>query len=186
MSSRDTLPPDTVLATFARRAHDRRARVAAGLAAAERLCAAEAALLTPQRRRVLELLLAAGRPLRAYALVDRLAAGGHGVAPMTVYRALDFLLAHGLVHRIESLAAYVACARLPEPHPAPPRKPHGGYFLLCDGCGAAAEIEAPSLDAAAAEAARPLAFRIDRLTLEVHGLCRACGGGDDEGGGDAR
>src|SRR5690606_29397539 len=92
--------------------HDHRRCIADALDAAERVCAGRGARLTELRRRVLELVWQSHRPVGAYPLLAALGRDGHAPAPPTVYRALDFLQAQGLVHRIESRNAYVGC-----PHP---------------------------------------------------------------------
>jgi Fur family zinc uptake transcriptional regulator len=133
------------------------------LGLAETRCVQRDERLTPPRRRVLELLLEADQPLKAY---DLMAAYGEGAPakPPTVYRALDFLERLGFAHRIESLNAYVPCRRSGESHSA--------AFLICDCCGAAEEF-APdfSLQLAAAQAR---GYAVDSVTLEVHGRCPAC------------
>jgi Fur family zinc uptake transcriptional regulator len=83
-----------------------------------------------------------------------------------VYRALDFLLAQGLIHRIESLNAYVGCMH--------PEGTHGGQFLICSDCGAAAEVHDPRVDAAVARRAKELGFAVRRKTIEVEGICPPC------------
>ena len=77
---------------------------------AERVCARRAQKFTPIRRQVLQALLSSHRPLGAYEVIDELAKSMPRPAPITVYRALDFLMENGLVHRIESRNAYLACA----------------------------------------------------------------------------
>jgi Fur family zinc uptake transcriptional regulator len=132
---------------------------------AERRCAAERQRLTEPRRRALEMLLRAGHPVKAYDLLPKFHAGGRAAKPPTVYRALEFLERHGLAHRIESLNAYVACRRVGETHAA--------AFLICDCCGATAEVEptaASEMDAIGAEAG----YRLSSITIEAHGLCAAC------------
>src|SRR5438105_11892694 len=89
--------------------HDHRRCSADVMAHAEALCVARDQRLTATRRRVLEALTASHQPLGAYEIIDRLAASGPRPAPPTVYRALDFLVANGLVHRIESRNAFIAC-----------------------------------------------------------------------------
>lgn len=148
--------------TFPAPHHDHHRCVAAALAAAEEECRRRGARLTEIRRRVLELVWTSHQPVGAYAILDALGAA----APPTVYRALDFLLAHGLVHRIERLNAFVGCSH--------PGAPHAGQFLLCSGCGAAAELDDPAIDRAVAEGAARLGFSVARQTIEVEGLCPAC------------
>jgi Fur family zinc uptake transcriptional regulator len=139
----------------------------AELKEAERRCVAEHQRLTEPRRRALEMLLRAGQPVKAYDLLPRFHAGGRPAKPPTVYRALEFLERYGLAHRIESLNAYVACRRGAETHAA--------AFLICDCCGATAEIEpkaAGDMQALSAEAG----YRLSSVTIEAHGLCPACAG----------
>lgn len=148
--------------------------VEAALERAAEACQARGAQLTELRRQVLRLVLTAGVPIGAYALLDRLRADRPGAAPPTVYRALDFLLDQGLVHRVERLNAFVPCAG-PEPHAhCGHGHDHPHQFLICAGCGATAEICDESVSAAVAAAARDAGFSLLRSTIEVEGLCAAC------------
>ena len=145
------------------RAHDHRACVDDALAAAEAKCRAEGLRLTPARRRVLEILLEGHAAMGAYDVLGRLAAEGLGSRPPVAYRALAFLIEHGLAHRIERLNAYVACAR--------PGASHEPAFLICTGCGTVAEAAArPALG----PPARAAGFRIARTVMEAEGLCPGC------------
>lgn len=146
--------------------HDHAACRADALDRAEAGCAARRLQLTPVRRRVLELLLAAPRAQGAYDLLENLRQERLGSQPPVVYRALDFLVRNGFAHRLEKLNAYVACARSgPEPHDA--------AFLICDECGRVAETcgEAPARLGQAAHAA---GFDIERVVVEALGRCPAC------------
>lgn len=139
--------------------------VSGALAAADARLTSEGERMTPARLRVLELLLAAGEPVKAYDLIARFGEDGQPAKPPTVYRALEFLERKGLAHRIASITAYVACT---EGGPA-----HAAAFLICDCCGATAEVTAPlagALDRAAQEAG----YDIVRTTVEAHGRCPAC------------
>lgn len=136
------------------------------LAEAEARCAASRERLTPPRRRVLELLLAADAPQKAYDLIAAYGPAGEPAKPPTVYRALEFLERLGFAHRIESLNAYVPC-RISGGHSA--------AFLICDCCGEAAELH-PDLTAPLAEASQ-LGFALRAVTLEARGLCAACQAG---------
>ncbi len=146
--------------------HDHGDCVAGALRAAEELCAQRGARLTKLRRRVFELVWSSHAPVGAYDLLRRLARERDGAAPPTVYRALDFLRGHGLIHRIESLNAFVGCCA--------PGLAHAGQFLICSACGTAAEIDDPRLDAAIEKRAKALGFAIQRKTIEVEGLCPPC------------
>ncbi|MFN3670064.1 MAG: Fur family transcriptional regulator [Brevundimonas sp.] len=139
--------------------------VARAIRDADRRLTAEGERMTPARLRVLELLLAAGEPVKAYDLIARFGEDGQPAKPPTVYRALEFLERKGLTHRIASISAYVACTSGSVDHAA--------AFLICDCCGATAEVSAPVADdlGRAAEAA---GYVIARTTIEAHGRCPAC------------
>ncbi len=157
---------DNASTSFAGTHHDHGVCVKEALATAARLCAERGARLTPLRQRVLELVWRGHAPVRAYDLLARLSKKSTAAAPPTVYRALDFLLAQGLIHRIESLNAYVGCMH--------PEGTHGGQFLICSDCGAAAEVHDPRVDAAVARRAKELGFAVRRKTIEVEGICPPC------------
>lgn len=137
----------------------------AALSAAEARCTAAGERLTAPRRRVLELLLESGQPVKAYDLIAAFGPAGAPAKPPTVYRALEFLARFGLAHRIESLNAFVAC-RLGE-------EAHTAGFLICDCCGAAREIE-PLVAAEVRDAAKASGYRLTGVTVEAHGLCGDC------------
>lgn len=133
------------------------------------ICARHGARLTEIRRRVLALIIDSRGPLGAYALLDRLKAERANATPVTVYRALDFLLENGLIHKIERLNAFIACTDQGD-HP----HGHGAQFLICRICGVVAELEDPSIAEAVSSAAGRTGFRPDHATIEVEGLCGAC------------
>jgi Fur family zinc uptake transcriptional regulator len=145
--------------------HDRCSRAA--LAHAERICAARAERLTPIRRQVLEALLSTHQALGAYDLIERLAAVGPPPAPITVYRALDFLVGQGFVHRIESRNAYAACIH---------RHASGDpvVFLLCERCGAVGEAAGGGVATALHAAAQAAGFTPKAPVIEVAGICAHC------------
>ena len=153
-------------AGFAPPGHDHALCVDDALAAAERQCAAKGAKLTDQRRRVLELIWRSHEPVGAYTLLDRLRDQGVRAQPPTVYRALEFLVENGLIHRIESLNAYVGCAE--------PTERHVGQFLICTGCQSAAELDDPGIGSAIAQRAKEIGFSVSRATVEIAGLCPNC------------
>jgi Fur family transcriptional regulator, zinc uptake regulator len=124
--------------------------------------------LTPLRRRALEVLAESHRPMGAYELIDRLAEAGSRPAPTTVYRTLDFLIGQGLVHRIESRNAFVACS---DAHS------HQSVvvFLLCQRCGTAAEADAADVAGSLAHLAAAAGFAPAGQIVELQGICAACG-----------
>lgn len=134
--------------------------VSKALSHAERLCARRGLSLTPMRRRVLELLLQAGGPVKAYDLLAALKPGG-GAQPPTVYRALDFLTSSGLAHKVEALNAYMACVHGEESG--------GAELFICEGCGA---VEERHVEAGPEEA--PEGFAVERSVIEHYGRCADC------------
>jgi Fur family transcriptional regulator, zinc uptake regulator len=139
------------------------------LTRAAEACAREGARLTDIRRRVLALVLAAREPVGAYALLDRLKAEKANATPATIYRALDFLQQHTLIHKVERLNAFIGCTEEGE-H----LHRHDVQFLICRRCGTVAELEDDGIAAAVAAAAAGTGFRPARATVEVEGLCAAC------------
>lgn len=136
------------------------------LAQAHRLCRARGVRLTPQREAVLSLVLGADRPLSAYEILEHMPATPRRPAPPTVYRALDFLLEQGLVHRLESLHAFVGCLH--------PEHPHNGQFLICTDCGKVAELCEPQIDQSLRKAVDASGFRTQRPVVELLGTCASC------------
>ncbi len=126
--------------------------------------------LTPIRLRVLEILAESHRPLGAYDVLERLAEEGHPRQPPIAYRALDFLCANGLAHRINRLNAFTACRA--------PGRAHVPSFLICRICGRAAEAEAAAVEKAVARMAGDEGFRPDPVGVEALGLCPLCAAGD--------
>jgi Fur family zinc uptake transcriptional regulator len=150
--------------------------VAAGLDRAAAACARRGAQLTELRRQVLRLILEADQPVGAYALLDWLKAERPGAAPPTVYRALDFLLEQGLIHRVERLNAFVGCG---EPGQAPGHAhphDHPHQFLICRNCGATTELTDSAVVAAVEQAAARAGFTAARATVEIEGRCARCAG----------
>lgn len=141
------------------------AEIDRALLLAEGRCQADGERMTGPRRRVLELLLGAGEPVKAYDLIARFGTDGQAAKPPTVYRALEFLERQGMVHRIASISAYVACTGGDPSHAA--------AFLICDCCGATQEVH-PARGDSFALAAEAAGYVIERTTIEGHGRCPAC------------
>ncbi|MBO1111467.1 Fur family transcriptional regulator [Bordetella petrii] len=136
------------------------------LSIAESLCAQRGRRLTPIRRKVLELLLRHGRSLKAYELLDAMRAVHPGAAPPTVYRALDFLMDEGLIHRLDAVNAWTAC------HDAA-GAPHD-LLVVCTGCGAVAEVSDPAMSRQLAERVARTGFALATHETEIRALCPQC------------
>lgn len=153
--------------TFPAPDHDHGRCTADALRHAESVCAGRAQKLTPIRRQVLQALLASHRPLGAYEIIEDLATVTARPAPITVYRALDFLMANDLVHRIESRNAFLACAH-----------DHGASamvaFLICDRCGSVGEVPATQVARSLNDAARLTGFTPKLSVVEITGTCAHC------------
>jgi Fur family zinc uptake transcriptional regulator len=147
-------------------AHDHDQCVATAITEAEAQCAATGARFTPVRRAALEILLREHRALGAYELLDRLRDSGFGSQPPVAYRALDFLVENGFVHKIERLNAFVACAH--------PGASHSPAFLICRKCDAVAEAHSAPARGTLGEAARATGFKIERTVVEALGVCPSC------------
>jgi Fur family zinc uptake transcriptional regulator len=147
--------------------HDHGRCTADALAHAETLCAERSQRLTPIRRQVLATLLESHRPLGAYEIIDRAPASDSRPAPITVYRALDFLREQGLVHRIESRNAFIACVGR-----------HGDgeliVFLICERCGVVGEAASNAVAAELKNAARAAGFTPGEPVIEITGVCSHC------------
>ena len=151
------------------REHDHARCEAQALRYAETISRRENLRFTNQRRQVLEALLESHVPASAYDVIDRLA--GHGaprLAPVSIYRALDFLVTHNFAHRIESKNAYVACDRGAECEPG------ATLFLICDNCGAAGEASSEALGTLVNAETKKRDFLPRLRVLEIRGLCARC------------
>src|SRR5262245_2973299 len=137
------------------------------MAFAEAVCLERGQRLTTIRRNVLDELLVSHKPLGAYEIIDRLAARGARPAPITAYRALEFLRENGLVHRIESRNAFVACVHN---HAAGELV----VFMICEHCGTVGEASSAELAATLASAARSADFAPKSPVIEITGVCTHC------------
>lgn len=147
--------------------HDHDQCVAGAVARMEACCTQKGLRLTPLRRNVMRVLAGSHVPLGAYEIVDKLSQDGESVPPMSVYRVLDFLVAEGLAHRIESKNAFLACGH---PHEAD----EVVVFLICEGCGLTQEVASHAVGRDLAWAARAVGFMPRQRVLEIAGLCARC------------
>ncbi|WP_312529655.1 Fur family transcriptional regulator [Paracoccus sp. (in: a-proteobacteria)] len=146
--------------------HDHAACAAQTLERAIQQSAADGVRLTPVRKRTLEILLESHRAMGAYEVLERLSADGFGNQPPVAYRALDFLVAQGLAHRVQRLNAYAACLS--------PDRDHAPVFLICRSCEKVAESDAPELRQALGNLGAITGFQVERATVEALGLCAIC------------
>ena len=139
------------------------------LARAEAVCRERGLQFTPLRREVLEAVAEAGRAQGAYDIAERLSAPGKRVAPVSVYRALDFLMEQGLVHRIASRNAFIPCAHTHAPG-------EGVIFLICRSCGVVDEASSEEVEGGLGRTLERAGFTPTHSILEVEGDCGACRG----------
>jgi Fur family transcriptional regulator, zinc uptake regulator len=144
-------------------------QIQVALARAQRICELRGTRMTPVRRRVLELILLAEQPLRAYALLARLEKERGKLGPPTVYRALDFLLAQKLIHKVETSNAFVACSDVEHSHTS--------QFVICEDCGATEEIRDDEIAESLRRLGEGRGFAVERQVVEARGLCPSCRGG---------
>ncbi len=149
-------------------AHQRAHHRADWAAQVEQSCAIKGLHLTPLRRQILSIVAQAPAPLGAYAIIEELSREQHkAVAPPTVYRTLEFFLANGFLHKIESRNAYAPCAHLGHDH--------HGILLICGRCGRTDEIENARFDQLLQATAAKAGFVAQRRVVEIEGLCQSCG-----------
>ncbi len=146
--------------------HNHSICVSQALETAEKRCRERGLRFTALRRQVLRLVWDSHKPVGAYDILDSLKQDGKKAAPPTVYRALDFLIDADLVHRLDSLNAFVGC---PDPSSS-----HQGQFLICRGCRTVAELDDAKINSLVQDVAADLGFSAEQQMLEIQGLCQAC------------
>ncbi len=146
--------------------HDHSRCIKSALAIADEKSRELGLRLTPTRRRVLEILWQRHSPMGAYDILDVLAEEGDRPAPMVVYRALDFLIDAGLVHRLNSLNAFIGCST--------PEHDHDAQFLICQSCGTTAELAGTPIAKAVDQMAKTEGFDVRERVVEISGVCPHC------------
>lgn len=146
--------------------HDHDGCIADAIATAEQLCRERGLRFTALRRRVLELVWESHRPIGAYDILASLGGENKSAAPPTVYRALEFLIEAGLVHRLDSLNAFIGCSD--------PGRMHAGQFLICRECRTVTELGDADIETLVETKAQARGFTAVRQILEIEGLCKAC------------
>jgi len=155
-----------VLQDFVPTRHDHAHCIEEAMAIAESVCAKRNERLTSLRKTVLKLVWSSHKPIKAYDLLEKLTDFHDRPAPPTVYRALEFLQEAGLVHKIQSLNAYIGCAD--------PVRHHQGQFLICEDCGTVAELDDNAITSRIDHNAKRVGFKVNDETVEVIGLCQSC------------
>lgn len=153
-------------AVFLHPGHDHDPCIEGGLRAAEAICARQGRKLTTDRRQVLEILLTAHSALGAYDIIEHMDWRGRKAASSVVYRSLNFLLELGLVHKMHTRNAYIACSH--------PGEEHGTQFLICRRCDVIAEVANEAVDDALIAAAGDVGFTLQNPVVELTGLCPFC------------
>jgi len=141
---------------------------------ANEVCRQRGVTLTEVRRQVLGLILDAASPTGAYELLDRLRQTRRSAAPPTVYRAIDFLMEQGLIHRVQRLAAFVGCIAGCSTDSSKAPHTHAVQFLICQECGCVTEMQDQNLSAVLAGVAESAGFTVHNSTIEAEGICGAC------------
>ena len=151
-----------------KREHDHAVCVNTALKQATTVCAKEGVRLTSLRRQILELIWQNHKPLGAYTLMDMLEQSSNRkkVAPPTVYRTLDFLLAQGLIHKVHSLNAFIGCTT--------PMQKHNDALFICVDCGYTEEVRSDTIQQAINLSASQQKFSVSEQILEVVGKCARC------------
>jgi Fur family zinc uptake transcriptional regulator len=146
----------------------------AAVSMADEYCRERGQKLTPIRRTVLELLLSAGRATKAYTLLDEMRAAHPNASPPTVYRALDFLLSAGLIHRIESINAFTVCHDLTHCQ--------HGVLVVCQTCGRVTELpQQKQLRQSLMSQVEASGYKLAGDDIELKGICPACQAAQDPG-----
>jgi len=146
--------------------HDHDSCIQGALEKAQAICIKNNVRFTHLRKRVLELVWYSHKPVLAYELLETLRNEKVNAQPPTVYRALDFLLEHRLIHKIQSLKAYVGCGF--------PDQKHVGQFLICNQCYQVVELDDPVIIRAISRQAHKAGLEISHQTIEILGLCPNC------------
>ncbi|MBF9001324.1 MULTISPECIES: zinc uptake transcriptional repressor Zur [Vibrio] len=133
----------------------------------EEICTARGVRLTSQRKRVFELICSSKKASSAYELLEELKISEPQAKPPTVYRALDFLLEQGFIHRVESTNSFISCCSC-NAHK------HSSHLLICDECGNVTELQNDKLVTLLEENAEKHGFKIHNHVIESHGVCQSC------------
>jgi len=146
--------------------HNHNQCVSLALSTAQSICNERGVLLTTIRFQVLSLIWESHKAVKAYELLDRLRPLQAAAKPATIYRALDFLIEQGLIHRVESLNAFVGCRCSGQQHEQ--------LLLICKLCEQVDERPAAEVMAALLEDSKQAGFKVHSKAIEIHGICANC------------
>lgn len=146
--------------------HNHKQCVTNALKIAEHICTSRGVQLTAIRYQILELIWESHKPVKAYDLLERVRPLAMAAKPPTIYRALDFLSEQGLIHRVESLNAFIGCSCA--------NAPHEQLLLICKNCQEVEERTAPNVMQALVQEFNEASFIAHSKAIEIHGLCKAC------------
>ncbi len=134
---------------------------------ASSICETRGVRFTPQRKRVFELICTSKRAMSAYELLEQLKESEPQAKPPTIYRALDFLMEQGFIHKVESNNSFVPCCLCDQDE-------HFSQLLICDQCGSVTERQDDKLTALLTDNADKHGFRVANHVIETHGICKDC------------
>lgn len=146
--------------------HDHKACINKAIHKAEQLCIERGAQLTPIRHKILELIWENHQAVKAYDLLERIKPFNDSAKPATVYRALDFLIEQKLIHRVESMNAFIGCNHLESKHDL--------LLLICERCNEIEEKPAPHVMESLTQELADAGFSAHRKSIEIHGVCARC------------
>lgn len=146
--------------------HDHQQCVSQALGTAEQLCLMRGVQLTTIRQQVLALIWDSHKAVKAYDLLDRIKPLQQAAKPATIYRALDFLIEQGLIHRVESLNAFIGCRCSGQQHEQ--------LLLICKRCEEVEERPAIHVMKTLAQEAEYAGFIMHSKAVELHGICAKC------------
>lgn len=152
--------------------HDHKACINKAIHQAEQLCNDRGVQLTPIRHKILELIWESHQAVKAYDLLERIKPFNDSAKPATVYRALDFLIEQKLIHRVESMNAFIGCNHMEGKHEL--------LLLICENCNVIEERPAPEVMKSLFEELNQAGFNAHRKTIEIHGDCSRCSQGVPE------
>jgi len=146
--------------------HDHDLCIEDALQNAEVICRKKGLRFTKIRQKVLELIWGSHKPLGAYDILNTLRSEGAKAEPPTVYRALGFLIEAELVHRLDSLNAFIGCVD--------PSNSHQGQFLICRDCRSVTELGDDEILDLVQSKASDMGFSAIHQMLEIQGQCKSC------------